>query len=249
MCDHTDLVTDEITGASTCINCSMYCEKNLQSGFVTTHNGVKTCCVTKSLILTMLEDEFDIYDDKVSTLMDSIFKVTLNNKNVKGVNKKAVVCASLYYGFWHLKKPKSFERLLMLFEITRKSGLKGLKMCQMAIQETCVSNEDIQLLKKNIHSYAPTHRENLKELILKYNIPLKYFNEIEEILIQSHLKKHKHLNDQSSSLWISCIFFWLAKVNPYIDPQEFASIDNDRCKIRHVQLKLDMLFLEKHLAV
>jgi hypothetical protein len=47
-------------------------------------------------------------------------------------------------------------------------------------------------------------------------------------------------------LWISCIFFWLLKINPYIDPEEFISI-NEGHNITLAKLKSDLTYLKKNL--
>jgi hypothetical protein len=215
---------------------------------------------TKSTIINTLEKEFGIFDSTTTTITEKIFNLTSKNKMVKGINKRSILCASLYYTYRYLEKPKNFEDMLHKFNIDYKNGSKGLKMCQIAIQESdnilslSVANsqktiklniDEIKKFKGQIHSFASTHKEKLQELLSKYHISLKNYDEIEKIVIAGHLKKNKILNDKTTSFWVSCICFWLLKINPFIDPEEFVSLNSDFISI--VQLRTDLNYLKKNL--
>jgi transcription initiation factor TFIIIB Brf1 subunit/transcription initiation factor TFIIB len=203
---------------------------------------------SKSPLINTLEKEFGVNDSTTTIITEKIFNLASKNKMVKGINKRSILCASLYYAYYYLEKPKNFDVLLTKFKITRKNGSKGLKLCQIALQEsptTTTECEDIKKFKGQIHSFTSTHKVNLQELITKYNIPLKNYDEIEKIIITGHCKKNKILNDRVNGLWISCIYFWLSKINPYIDLEEFVSINSDYTTLS--QLKSDLCYLRKNL--
>jgi len=255
MCNHDNIIHDG--NGTTCADCYTYFDKSLCSEFTTNYNGpILNLLQTKSAIINTLEKEFGINDCIVSQITEKIFNITSNNRKVKGTNKRAMLCASLYYAYHYLNKPKNFEDMLTKFEISYKVGSKGLKLCQIAIQEYSATDglvlpfeqlEEIIQLKGQIHSFMASHKEKLQELMCKYNIPLKNYNEIEKIIVISHFKKNKILNDRINNLWISCIFFWLLKVNPHIDPEEFISI-NKTDTITLAQLRSDLLYLNKNLT-
>lgn len=243
MCNHHNIVK-ELYG-STCTNCNTYFNKGFCSEFTINYNGPAINLLkTKSTIINILEKDFGINDCSITTITEKIFNLTSKNKMVKGTRKRSILCASLYYAYHYLDNPQNFEGMILRFNIDQKNGLKGLKLCQVAIQES--SNlEEIQKFKGQIHSFISTHKEKLKELMSKYNISLKNYDEIEKIIIIGHLKKNKILNDKINNLWISCIYFWLLKINPLIDPEEFISINSDYTTLS--QLKSDLLYLKKNL--
>ncbi|ADO00380.1 hypothetical protein WIV_gp037 [Wiseana iridescent virus] len=242
MCSHHNIVLD-LCGTSTCADCCVHFDKSLCSEFTTNYNGkVLNLLKTKSTIINTLEKDFGVCDSNTTLVTEKIFKLTSKNKMVKGTNKRSILCASLYYAYHYLEEPKNFEDMLIKFKINHKNGSKGLKMCQIAMQE-CGTEDEIKFFK--IHSFASTHKEKLQELITRYNIPNQYYNEIEKIIIAGHLKRGKILNDRITGLWISCIFFWLIKINPYIDPEEFISINSDYSTL--TQLKSDLTYLNKNL--
>jgi hypothetical protein len=273
MCNHHNILLDEY-GTSTCADCYVYFDKSFCSEFTTNHNGpTLNFLKTKSTIINTLEKEFGISDSTTTTITEKIFNLTSKNKMVKGTNKRSILCASLYYAYRYLEKPKNFNDMLRKFNIDYKNGSKGLKMCQIAIQEsfmssfsvgepnlqTCHSNnmnkdnktiklnfDEIKKFKGHIHSFASTHKEKLQELLSKYHISLKNYDEIEKIIIAGHLKKNKILNDKSSSFWVSCIYFWLIKINPLIDPEEFISLNSGSISL--VQLRTDLNYLKKNLS-
>lgn len=257
MCNHHNIVFDEY-GTSTCADCYIHFEKSFCSEFTTNYNGpILNLLKTKSTIINSLEKEFGILDSTTTTITEKIFNLTAKNKMVKGTNKRSILCASLYYAYHYLKKPKNFEEMLHKFNIDHKNGSKGLKLCQIAIQESPTLIQptifgsgskvglDLEEIKCRIHLFASSHKEKLQELIVKYNISLKNYDEIEKIIIAGHLKKNKILNDRTTSFWVSCIYFWLLKINPHIDLEEFVSINSDYISI--VQLKSDMNYLKKKL--
>ncbi|CCV01943.1 hypothetical protein IIV22A_099R [Invertebrate iridescent virus 22] len=242
MCNHHNIVLD-VCGTSTCADCYIHFDKSFCSEFTTNYNGpILNLLKTKSTIINTLEKDFGVCDRDTTLITEKIFNLTSKNKMVKGTNKRSILCASLYYAYHYLEKPTNFEDMLIKFKINHKNGSKGLKLCQIAIQEcpeVVVNNE----LK--IHSFASTHKEKLQELISRYNISLTNYDEIEKIIITSHLKRGKILNNRINRLWISCIFFWLLKINPYIDPEEFISINSDYSTL--TQLKADLNYLTKNL--
>lgn len=241
MCKHHNIVLDEY-GTSTCADCSIHFEKSLCSEFTTNHNG-PTLFKKKSAIISTLEKEFGINDYETASITEKIFNLTTHSKMVKGINKRSILCASLFYAYHYLETPKNFEDLLLKFNIDRKSGSKGLRLCQIAVQESS-NHEEIQKFKVKIHSFVSTHKEKLKELIKRYNISLKNYDEIERIIIVGHLKKNKILTSRINNLWISCIYFWLLKINPYIDPEEFVSINSDYNTTIN-RLKSDLTYLKE----
>lgn len=267
MCNHHNIVLDEY-GTSTCADCSVHFEKSFCSEFTTNYNGpMLNLLKTKSTIINTLEKEFGIFDSTTTTITEKIFNLTSKNKMVKGTNKRSILCASLYYAYHYLEKPKNFDDMLHKFNIDYKNGSKGLKMCQIAIQESPnllplsvedtnlqptkggktikLNLDEIKKFKGQIHSFASTHKEKLQELLSKYHISLKNYDEIEKVIIAGHLKKNKILNDKTSAFWVSCIYFWLLKINPYIDPEEFVSINSEYISV--TKLLSDLTYLNKNL--
>ncbi|AHL67564.1 hypothetical protein DH26_gp071 [Chloriridovirus anopheles1] len=236
MCSHHNIVKDEY--GTTCADCYTYFAKSFcaeGTEYTSCHNGPSF--QSKSTFCKNLE-RFGICDQNVSHLAQEIFNRASKNKIVKGSNKLSIMCASVYYAYFYLNNPKNFEDILAIFNINHKIAIKGLKNCQVALQEH-------PLDQGRIYAFTTTHKENLKNLMKKYSIPIHYYDDIENIIVVCHQKKKKILSDKINNLWISGIFFWISKFTN-LDPEEFVSMNEN---ITLQQLKTDITYIRKILKV
>jgi hypothetical protein len=204
----------------------------------------------------VLEQDYGIVDVSVLKIAEKIFILTTKTKTVKGTNRKSILCASLYYAYYYLKRPTSFKNLLEKFNLTRIHGAKGIRLCQIAMQENTGVFEKMyprtQISREpdpsSGHSFISTHKEKLQELIVKYGISIKYYDEIEQVIVRIHSIRGKPLTDNINTLWISAIFFWLSLKNPFIKEEDFLSINTEaKNRISLTKLKTDLSCIKKNL--
>lgn len=257
MCNHKNLILED-NGTSTCVDCSIHFEKKLYvDKFVVTQC---TQSPQKSSTWIVLEQDYGIVDVSVLKIAEKIFILTTKTKTVKGTNRKSILCASLYYAYYYLKRPTSFKNLLEKFNLTRIHGAKGIRLCQIAMQENTgvfepsgngYSTQMGELKwqsRKPDPSFISTHKEKLQELIFKYGISIKYYDEIEQVIVRIHSIRGKPLTDNINTLWISAIFFWLSLKNPFIREEDFLSINTEaKNRISLTKLKTDLSCIKKNL--
>lgn len=274
MCNHKNLILED-NGTSTCVDCSIHFEKKLYvDKFVVTQC---TQSPQKSSTWTVLEQDYGIVDVSVLKIAEKIFILTTKTKTVKGTNRKSILCASLYYAYYYLKRPTSFKNLLEKFNLTRIHGAKGIRLCQIAMQENTGVFEKMYPMRSQTmglvcdndstsdgshssvvsprepdpssgHSFISTHKEKLQELIFKYGISIKYYDEIEQVIVRIHSIRGKPLTDNINTLWISAIFFWLSLKNPFIREEDFLSINTEaKNRISLTKLKTDLSCIKKNL--
>lgn len=274
MCNHKNLILED-NGTSTCVDCSIHFEKKLYvDKFVVTQY---TQSPQKSSTWTVLEQDYGIVDVSVLKIAEKIFILTTKTKTVKGTNRKSILCASLYYAYYYLKRPTSFKNLLEKFNLTRIHGAKGIRLCQIAMQENTGVFEKMYPMRSQTmglvcdndstsdgphssvvsprepdpssgHSFISTHKEKLQELIFKYGISIKYYDEIEQVIVRIHSIRGKPLTDNINTLWISAIFFWLSLKNPFIREEDFLSINTEaKNRISLTKLKTDLSCIKKNL--
>ena len=308
MCNHKNLILED-NGTSTCVDCSIHFEKKLYVDKFVVQSP------QKSSTWTVLEQDYGIVDVSVLKIAEKIFILTTKTKTVKGTNRKSILCASLYYAYYYLKRPTSFKNLLEKFNLTRIHGAKGIRLCQIAMQENTgvfekmypmrsqcdneVSPHESSVVSsvvspphessvvspshepefggfavgfgqrvramgrtqtRSLRDLAPgwvrvtgsafisTHKEKLEELILKYGISIKYYDEIEQVIVRMHSIRGKPLTDNINTLWISAIFFWLSLKNPFIKEEDFLSINTEeKNRISLTKLKTDLSCIKKNL--
>jgi len=266
MCNHKNLIIED-NGTSTCVNCSIHFEKKLYVGkFVNkmthtqSHEMNLRASSQKSSIWVVLEQDYGIVDVSVLKIAEKIFTITTKTKIAKGTNRKSILCASLYYAYYYLKRPTSFKTLLEKFNLTRIHGAKGVRLCQIAMQENNVAwlsdigrsdrqtPQSCQSNNTRVHSFISTHKEKLQELIFKYGISIKYYDEIEQVIVRIHSIRGKPLTDKINTLWISAIFFWLSLKNPFISAEDFLSINTEtQDHISLTKLQTDFSCIKKNL--
>ena len=315
MCNHKNLILED-NGTSTCVDCSIHFEKKLYVDKFVDKFVVQS--PQKSSTWTVLEQDYGIVDVSVLKIAEKIFILTTKTKTVKGTNRKSILCASLYYAYYYLKRPTSFKNLLEKFNLTRIHGAKGIRLCQIAMQEntgvfekmypmrsqcdnevssvvspphessvvspphesSVVSPPHESSVVRSLRDLAPvalpvarratgaqpqrgwvratgsafisTHKEKLEELILKYGISIKYYDEIEQVIVRMHSIRGKPLTDNINTLWISAIFFWLSLKNPFIKEEDFLSINTSinteaKNRISLTKLKTDLSCIKKNL--
>lgn len=239
MCNHKNLILED-NGTSTCVDCSIHFEKKLYvDKFVVTQSP------QKSSTWIVLEQDYGIVDVSVLKIAEKIFILTTKTKTVKGTNRKSILCASLYYAYYYLKRPTSFKNLLEKFNLTRIHGAKGIRLCQIAMQEnTGVFARDNDCESR---AFISTHKEKLQELIFKYGISIKYYDEIEQVIVRIHSIRGKPLTDNINTLWISAIFFWLSLKNPFITEEDFLSINTEAISL--TKLKTDLSCIKATLGI
>lgn len=282
MCNHKNLILED-NGTSTCVDCSIHFEKKLYVDKFVVQSP------QKSSTWTVLEQDYGIVDVSVLKIAEKIFILTTKTKTVKGTNRKSILCASLYYAYYYLKRPTSFKNLLEKFNLTRIHGAKGIRLCQIAMQENTgvfekmypmrsqtvglVCDNDGRTLRPSSvvsphessvvsvgfgqrvramgraqSAFISTHKEKLEELILKYGISIKYYDEIEQVIVRMHSIRGKPLTDNINTLWISAIFFWLSLKNPFIKEEDFLSINTEaKNRISLTKLKTDLSCIKKNL--
>lgn len=234
-CKHSNTTIDDC-GSSTCLDCCAYFEKSLTHGFAVQSAGSHSLAAQSNFFKTL--EKYGVLDKTVIKLTEEIFKRASNNKMVKGSNKLSLLSASLYYAYHYLGRPKTLEEVLDIFKIKYKVGSKGLKVCQIALQERPLVG-----ISGHVYDFTSSHTENLKDLLKRYEIPLKYYDVIESIVKKAHTSKNKILSDKMNSLWVSSIFFWLVNSSKNIEYDDFVTINSDLITVE--QLKIDLSFFHK----
>jgi hypothetical protein len=241
MCQHQNIILNE-WGTSTCADCNVHFDKSL-SHINDFENKRVLIPELKSQLLKNLE-EIGINNQDVYRLVEKIFNITSKKKPLRGKNRKIIIAASLYYAHRYMGREMVFEDILKKLKLDRKEGSKGLRICQIAIQECKELEKELENLRDYTSFITLSYKESFQKLMFLYNIPEQKHYEIEEILIEIHRKKNKQLNNQITSLWVACIYFWVLKIRPRFEFEVFLTLNPhylDRHKIQH-----ELKFIQKH---
>jgi transcription initiation factor TFIIIB Brf1 subunit/transcription initiation factor TFIIB len=199
----------------------------------------------KSQLLKNLEN-LGVNDKDVCRLVEKIFKITSDNRPLRGKNRKIVLAASLHYTYHYLGQQVDFEDILNKLGIDRKDGSKGLRICQIAMQECKELESELTKLVDQVSFTTLTYTESFQKLMRSYNIPKHKHHEVEQLLIKVHAKKNKQLTNQINSLWIACIYFWVLTIRPQFDIDDFLTL-NHICRTDKLKINNELKFIQKHI--
>ena len=151
------------------------------------------------------------FSDKITSLANKIYFEVVKGQIYRGNSRKAIVFACIFHAYKLSGKPQSHEKLIHVFNLTRKTGLKGLKHVNLhapknsKIRTTYITPEN--LVEEIMDKFSATD-EQKKEVI-------KLYNEIKN--------KSSRLNrSRPQSVSSGLIYYWIKKQKKEITLKEFT---------------------------
>lgn len=152
------------------------------------------------------------FSDKIVTDANLIYTEITNNQIYRGNSRKSIIFACIFHAYKLSGKPQTHENLIKVFNITRKSALKGLKLVNLQAPKN-----------SKIHSVHITPENLLEDLIAKFSGSEEHKKEICE-LYKSIKNKSSRLNRaRPQSVSAGLIYYYICKNNIEITLKEFAS--------------------------
>jgi len=125
-CDHTQVTRD--SGASVCVTCGIELPSQKDKARTTALEPGR-CQMRKSEEKGIWRDvEHMGFSEGIVRQANDIFLATTKGQIYRGNSRKAVIFACVFHAFKLQKNPQSCDRLIHLFHLERKVGLRGLKL-------------------------------------------------------------------------------------------------------------------------
>lgn len=135
LCEHFNTTID--CGIISCIDCSEELKKRMlhekewryygqsDTRSYTDPNRVQ---VRKSEERNIYKDVENLgFSEKIISQANQIYVQVTNGQIYRGKSRKAIVFACIFYAYKLSGKPQAHEKLINIFQLNRKTGLKGLK--------------------------------------------------------------------------------------------------------------------------
>jgi len=151
------------------------------------------------------------FSDKVVARANKIYAQVTKGKIFRGNSRRAIVFASIFHSFKLGGHPQSHERLIRIFNLNRKTGLRGLKYVNLyapkdsKIRTTYIS--PVNLVEEILEQFSAT-KEQKQEVIDLY----------EKIKNKSSRLNRSRPQSVSSGL----VFYWTCIKGKNISLKEFA---------------------------
>lgn len=152
------------------------------------------------------------FGDKVVSTANDIYQRVTNHHIYRGNTRKGIIFACIYHAYNINQTPKSCEQLIDIFEIDRKTALKGLKFVNLNLPK------DFPVVRSNVQT-----EQLIREIMNKfYATPIH----VEEALHMYIFVKNKSslLNrSRPQSVASGLVRYYIMNKNPEITMEYFKS--------------------------
>lgn len=151
------------------------------------------------------------FSDSIVKTANELFQEISECALLRGNCRRAVVFACVFHAFKINSKSQSHERLMLMFNLSRKAGLRGLKHVNLYAPKSSV-----------IHSIYITPKVLITELMDKFMASDEQKNAVVNIfnLIKNRSSVLNRARPQSVSAGI--VFYWIHKTGKTISSRDFA---------------------------
>jgi transcription initiation factor TFIIIB Brf1 subunit/transcription initiation factor TFIIB len=219
LCDHIILSNDN--GITSCLECGKEVEKNMfhdkewryygQSDNKRTSDPNRVH-IRKNEERTIFKDVENMgFGDKIVSLANQIYLQVTDGQIFRGNHRKAIIFASIYHAFKLNGKPQSHEKLIRIFELNRKLGLKGLKYISLHAPK-----------ESNIHVTYITPANIIDDIMDKFRATDEQKKEVIGLYNKIKNKSSKINRSRPQSISAGITYYWVSTKNIDISLKEFA---------------------------
>jgi len=218
VCSHKNKT--EMAGAILCLDCGEEVEKNIthdkewryygQSD--TKHNSdPNRCQVRKVDDKNIFKDVENMgFSDKIVTLANRIYIQVTGGKIHRGNSRKAIIFACIFHAYKINGKPQTCETLIDLFNLDRKTGLRGLKHVNLTIpKETILNTSHI------------TPANLIEEIMNKFGASESQKEEVVSLYEKIKNKSSKINRSRPQSIAAGLTYYWICENKKQIGIKDF----------------------------
>lgn len=237
-CTHIDSIIEK--NKKVCLECGMEIKTTIdikQYKYSQNSKGSNPC-----RLQIRPSDEKSIYKDvlnmgfscNIISDADKIYYEVTKGKIYRGNSRKSIIFACIFYAFKNNGDPQSHEKLIQMFKLNKKSGLKGLKHINLNLpknsdiltRSTYITPRHIIIDILNIFSASDSHR---KEVLGIYKS------------IQNRSSRLNRARPQSIAAGV--VFFWMKNSNKNITIKEFSKkVKLSELTINKIMKEIDSIF-------
>src|SRR3990167_117969 len=207
-CNHINIDTDK--GTTVCIDCGEeLCQASSSKKDIDESTRVQARKVDSSGIYKDVENLG--FSEIVINKANKIYTQVTSGQIHRGKARKAIVFACVYHSLKCYKNPLSHERLIEIFEISRKDGIKGLKHVNLKAPRD-----------SEIRTTYITPINLVDEIMDQFNATNSQKQEVKKIYEQIHNKSSKLNRSRPKSVTSSLVYYWICKRKMDISLKDFT---------------------------
>lgn len=151
------------------------------------------------------------FNDKIIILANQIYMEVTKGQIFRGNSRKALVFSCVFHSLKIHGKPQSHEKLIKIFDLTKKIGLKGLKYVNLNASKDSL-----------IHTTYITPINLIEDIMDKFEATKEHKIEVIKLYNKIKNKSSKINRSRPQSVSASLIYYWICYKNIDICIKDFA---------------------------
>jgi len=151
------------------------------------------------------------FNDKIITLANQIYMEVTKGQIFRGNSRKALVFSCVFHSLKIHGKPQSHEKLIKIFDLTKKIGLKGLKYVNLNASKDSL-----------IHTTYITPINLIEDIMDKFEATKEHKIEVIKLYNKIKNKSSKINRSRPQSVSAALIYYWICYKNIDICIKDFA---------------------------
>jgi transcription initiation factor TFIIIB Brf1 subunit/transcription initiation factor TFIIB len=211
----------EMSGAILCTDCGEEIEKNITHDKEWRYYGQSDtkhvsdpnrCQVRKVDDKNIFKDVENLgFSDKIITLANKIYLQVTGGKIHRGNSRKAIIFACIFHAYKMNGKPQTCETLIEVFNLDRKTGLRGLKYVNLNIPKESIINTS-HITPANL----------IEEIMNKFGASDEQKGEVIQLYEKIKNKSSKINRSRPQSIAAGLTYYWICENNKRINIKEFT---------------------------
>jgi transcription initiation factor TFIIIB Brf1 subunit/transcription initiation factor TFIIB len=208
-CPHTDSVQDK--NVVVCINCGKCIQKLFNQHREWKSQQTRVTVDDKNIFKDVENIQFS---ENVVQIANSLYVQVTRDKIYRGNARKGIISACIFYAFKVIGKPQIYKKIIKLFNINKKIGLKGLKFVSINAPKNSV------IFKTQITPL--TYIEYYMNELQASTDDIQQIKELYKFIESKQIQKLNRSRPQSVASGI--VYFWLLRENRKITLKTFSKI-------------------------
>lgn len=155
-------------------------------------------------------ENFGFADTVVAEANKYYIEVT-KNKISRGNARKSIIFACIFHAYKSNRMPQSYEKLIQIFGLTKKAGLKGLKHVNLNAPK-----------ESKIRDTYITPIDLVGEIMDKFQAGKEQKNEVIQIYEKIRNKSSRLNRSRPQSIASALVYYWIVATGKKINLKEFA---------------------------
>jgi len=151
------------------------------------------------------------FSDKIIDIANKIYYQVTKGQIFRGNSRKAIVFAAIFRAYQTSGKPQSHEKLITVFNLTRKIGLKGLKHVNLHVPKDSAM-KTTYITPVNL----------VEEIMDKFSASDEQKKQVKELYDKIKNKSSKLNRARPKSTASGVIFYWISSQKKEITIKQFA---------------------------